>query len=136
MRQIKKSVLMLMVSMILSSFTWADHEPAHINVKMPELSPKAVKGQEVFNVNCAGCHGNNGEGGSGGPPLIHDIYNPGHHSNRAFIQAMQNGTRSHHWSFGDMPAQKQMGIVDMMVVIKYIREVQVANGIKTKTHNM
>ncbi len=136
MRQIEKSSLMFMVSMMLSSFIWADHKSAHVDVKVPELTVKAVKGGQIFGVNCAGCHGNNGEGGSGGPPLIHDIYNPGHHANSAFIQAMQKGTRSHHWRFGDMPAQKQMGLSDMMFVVKFIREVQQANGIKTKTHNM
>lgn len=114
----------------------ADHKPYHVNVQVPELSERLAKGQKVFNVNCGGCHGINGEGSTSGPPLIHDIYNPGHHGNNAFIRAMQNGVRSHHWPFGDMPAQKQMGLGDMMHVIRFIREIQDHNGIKTKAHNM
>jgi mono/diheme cytochrome c family protein len=117
-------------------YSLADHKPYHVDVQVPELSDRLAKGQKVFNVNCGGCHGINGAGSTSGPPLIHDIYNPGHHGNNAFIRAMQNGVRSHHWPFGDMPAQKQMGLGDMMHVIRFIRETQDHNGIKTKAHNM
>ena len=37
------------------------------------------------------------------PPLVHKLYEPGHHSDMAFIMAAKNGVRSHHWRFGNMP---------------------------------
>jgi hypothetical protein len=43
-----------------------------------------------------------------GPPLVHNIYNPGHHAAGAFFLAAKTGVRSHHWPYGDMPPQPQM----------------------------
>ena len=33
-----------------------------VNVTVPDLSPVAANGQELFNDNCAACHGENGKG--------------------------------------------------------------------------
>ena len=52
-------------------------DPADIRV--PELSPLAAAGRAAFDAECAGCHGADGGGAEQGPPLIHPIYNPGHH---------------------------------------------------------
>ena len=103
---------------------------------MGELSQRAAYGQQVFNETCAACHGNNGAGTLKGPPLIHDIYNPGHHSNQAIISAIKNGVRQHHWPYGDMPAQEKIGFAKTMAVIEFIREVQVQNGVERRAHNM
>lgn len=129
-------VIFILSGLFLASPLYADHQQSHVDVTVGELSPLASKGQLVFNTNCASCHGVNAAGGMGGPPLIHDIYNPGHHANGAFINAVRNGVRQHHWQFGNMPPQRHIVFGDMVFLMKFIREVQQQNGIKTKAHKM
>ncbi|MBY4677577.1 c-type cytochrome [Marinobacterium arenosum] len=114
----------------------ADHFQGHVSVQVGALSAQAQQGQRVFNDNCAGCHGVNGAGTRKGPPLIHAIYNPGHHGNRSFYNAVRNGVRQHHWPYGDMPAQPQVGFADMAALIKFVRELQQQNGIAIRKHQM
>ena len=99
-----------------------------------ELSAEAAQGEAIFTANCRACHGKNASGTKLGPPLIHDIYNPGHHSDQAFYLAAQIGVRAHHWPYGDMPAQPQVDEDDVALIIRYVRELQVANGIEYKRH--
>ena len=118
------------------SSLYAGHKKSHVDVKIDDLSPMATKGQVVFNTSCASCHGVNAAGGIGGPPLIHNIYNPGHHANKCFTNAVRNGVRQHHWKFGDMPPQKHIAFGDLVFLMKFIREVQQQNGITTVVHKM
>lgn len=69
-----------------------------------------------------------------GPPLIHQIYNPGHHSDQSIYNAMRNGVRQHHWPYGDMPKQEGIGFYEASAIVKFIREVQDANGIIRRQH--
>ncbi|MFD2207664.1 c-type cytochrome [Kiloniella antarctica] len=105
-------------------------------IKVPEFSVIAQKGKIAFNNSCAQCHGSNGSGTSNGPPLIHNIYNPGHHGDQSFILASKNGVRQHHWKFGNMPPQRQVQLVDVQNIIRYIREIQEENGILYQKHTM
>ena len=100
-----------------------------VEVVPATLSEQAKEGETLFNATCAECHGENAAGTDQGPPLIHDIYNPGHHSDDAFYLAAATGSRQHHWQFGDMPAQPQVTRDDVTMIIRFIREVQAANGI-------
>ena len=106
------------------------------SVRVPELSSVAVLGQKAFDKNCAGCHGLRGSGSDQGPPLVHDIYNPGHHGDAAFYAAAKRGSKQHHWRFGNMPAQPQVSDSQMTAIIRYVRELQQANGIATRAHRM
>ncbi len=106
------------------------------SVTVPTLTDTARGGETVFNANCAACHGENAAGSDNGPPLVHDIYNPGHHGDRSFFAAGARGVRRHHWNFGDMEPQPQVTREDMAAIIAYVRELQVANGIVYKPHNM
>ena len=103
-----------------------------VQVTPAALSDEAKQGESVFNANCMACHGPNAAGTKLGPPLIHDIYNPGHHSDQAFYLAAATGVRAHHWPYGDMPAQPQVSEDDVTLIIRYIRELQEANGIVAK----
>ena len=103
---------------------------------IPKLSPLAAQGQMVFNANCARCHGVNAMGTNAGPPLIHDIYNPGHHGDAAFYRAVKQGSPQHHWSFGSMPPQPQVNDDEIAAIIRFIRETQEANGIVYRKHQM
>ena len=104
-------------------------DAAPMAVAVPALSDKARAGQTAFNANCALCHGANAAGTSLGPPLVHKIYEPGHHQDLAFRNAVQNGVQSHHWQFGNMPAVMTVSEDDVERIICYVRELQRANGI-------
>jgi cytochrome c len=125
------------VGVVVNNMMSGSSDAAVVDVEMPgKLSAKAVKGKRTFSENCAACHGENGAGSEQGPPLIHNIYNPGHHGDESFYRAAVSGVTSHHWKFGNMPAQPQVSRYDMENVINFIREVQVENGIRYQAHKM
>ena len=100
-------------------------------VRLPgELSPEAGIGKTIFEAKCAACHGQNAAGQNGvAPPLIHKIYEPGHHSDASFLQAAQRGVTSHHWNFGNMPPIEGLTRADVQYIARYVRELQRENGI-------
>ena len=106
------------------------------DVKPAQLSEEGKAGEALFKANCMACHGERGAGTNLGPPLVHDIYNPGHHSDQAFYLAAATGVRQHHWTYGDMPPQPQVTREDVTLIVRYVREMQEANGIVYKRHGM
>jgi len=107
-----------------------------VAVTVPQLSPTATDGKQAFDAVCAACHGANAAGSEKGPPLVHNIYNPGHHADAAFYLAARRGARQHHWQFGDMPPQPQVSDEELASIIEYVRELQRANGIVWQQHQM
>ncbi|MBK1636272.1 c-type cytochrome [Rhodovulum adriaticum] len=104
--------------------------PEMVEVYVPDLGPMAATGRSVFAENCAACHGPNAGGRDGlGPPLVHRIYEPGHHGDMAFLMAARQGVRAHHWRFGDMAPVPGVSVEEMTAVIAYVRRLQRANGI-------
>ncbi|MCE2483387.1 MAG: cytochrome c [Alphaproteobacteria bacterium] len=101
-------------------------------VSMPEtLSARARAGQRAYDANCASCHGRNAAGQDGvAPPLVHVIYEPGHHGDESFQRAVARGVRAHHWRFGDMPPVEGLTRRDVAGIVAYVRELQHANGIR------
>ncbi|GAB5470536.1 MAG: hypothetical protein Kilf2KO_35660 [Rhodospirillales bacterium] len=97
---------------------------------LPALSADAKAGEAHFQEDCAVCHGRYALGTDRGPPLIHRIYQPSHHGDRAFRLAVRQGVRAHHWKFGDMPAMSGLSRADVAEIIAYVRELQRANGIE------
>lgn len=104
---------------------------AMVDVSVPaELSERAKIGKTAFEAKCAGCHGINAAGRDGkGPPLVHRIYEPSHHSDMAFVMAANSGVRSHHWTFGNMPPVEGLTNADIKAIAAYVRELQRENGI-------
>jgi mono/diheme cytochrome c family protein len=96
---------------------------------VPKLSSPAQMGQFAFEENCSACHGENAAGSENGPPFVHAIYKPGHHADFAFQTAAKNGVRAHHWRFGDMPPVPDVSDKQIEWIVKYVREMQRANGI-------
>lgn len=104
----------------------------------PVLSPEGGSttpeefqlGESRFNALCARCHGMQGKGTPNGPPLVHKIYEPSHHSDMAFIRAASQGVRAHHWKFGNMPKIDEATVDDVKEVIKYVRWLQRQAGIQ------
>lgn len=99
-------------------------------VNVPNLSVEDRVGESAFNTGCASCHGANAAGKNGvGPPLIHKIYEPSHHSDMSFVLAVKQGVRQHHWNFGNMQAVDGVSDQDIQSIISYVRAVQRENGI-------
>ena len=97
---------------------------------VPALSPAAEAGQQAFEQHCAECHGTNAAGSDRGPPLVHRLYEPGHHADIAFVLAARQGVRAHHWRFGDMPPVPGVTDEELAGIVDYVREMQRANGIR------
>lgn len=119
---------------------WRVFSPASdaiaVDVRIPNLSQTASIGKKAFDTNCAQCHGPSAAGSDKGPPLVHDIYNPGHHGDAAFVYAVKRGTRQHHWYFGNMQPVPRVSDADIAAIIRYVRELQQANGIFYRPHRM
>ena len=60
--------------------------------------------------------------------MIHPYYEPGHHPDFAFRNAIKNGVRSHHWFFGDMPPIPSLKDEEIDNIICYIRTLQKDSG--------
>ena len=94
------------------------------------LTPDGTIGKGIFEAKCAACHGQNAAGQNGvAPPLVHKIYEPGHHSDEAFQRAALSGVGAHHWNFGNMPPVEGLTRGDVQYIARYVRELQRANGI-------
>ncbi|MDE0048071.1 MAG: cytochrome c [bacterium] len=106
--------------------------PPIVAISVPEaLSARALAGQKTWDANCASCHGRHAVGQDGiAPPLVHIIYEPGHHGDESFQRAVALGVRAHHWPFGDMPPVEGLSRRDVAEIIVYVRELQRANGIR------
>jgi len=86
-------------------------------------------GEAAFNRTCVACHGARAVGTDLGPPLVHIIYEPSHHSDEAFRRAVALGAVAHHWSFGSMPAQLGVSSEEVEAIIRYVRWLQSKAGI-------
>ncbi len=94
------------------------------------------EGRNLYNLNCAECHGKYGQGTKTGPPMVHKIYNPGHHGDESFLRAVKNGVPRHHWSFGDMPPQPQVTEEMVKDIVYFVRRLQQSFGITYQPHRM
>ncbi len=106
--------------------------PPIVTVNVPDaLSADAQLGQRSYEANCVSCHGRNAAGQDGiAPPLVHVLYEPGHHDDESFQRAVARGVRAHHWTFGDMPPVEGLTRDDVAAIVAYVRELQRANGIR------
>jgi len=140
--KITKYLVVSILAAALGALVWKLASPSgsssghQVSVRVPDLSSLALAGQSAFDANCAACHGPYASGTDRGPPLVHDIYNPGHHADDAFYRAAERGVRRHHWRYGDMPPQPQVSREQMAAVVRYVRELQAANGITHRPHRM
>jgi mono/diheme cytochrome c family protein len=114
----------------LGAGEWGPGSTTPATLVVPGLSPEAQAGREAFDRLCSACHGANASGSAAGPPLVHRIYGPVHHADAAFNLAAQRGVRAHHWRFGDMPAQPSVRVDEIGLIVRYVRELQRANGIE------
>jgi mono/diheme cytochrome c family protein len=130
------SVLLLGAGVVLFRGMFDTTHKVSDKFVIPSFSAATLAGKTAFDANCAACHGKLGTGTDKGPPLVHDIYNPGHHDDTSFHRAARVGTQQHHWRFGNMPPQPQVTTEQINGIVRYIREVQAANGIHYRPHRM
>lgn len=116
------------MAVALAGTVWADNH--EVDVTVPELSSEAQEGRATFGQYCAECHGANAGGTAKGPPLVHPLYVPSHHGDMAFVLAARQGVRAHHWAFGDMQPVPDITDEALIGVVRYVRELQEANGIR------
>lgn len=94
------------------------------------VPPRLAGGAAMFAQHCAPCHGAAALGTEQGPPLVHGIYEPGHHGDAAFVLAVTRGVRAHHWRFGDMPPVPGLTTEDAAIITAYVRWLQNRAGIR------
>lgn len=103
-----------------------------VTLKLPaNLSEEATRAKTYFDAACASCHGENAAGQDGvAPPLVHQLYRPSHHDDAAFVVAVRQGSRQHHWSFGGMmPVEQPLADAEIQAIIRNVRELRRENGI-------
>jgi mono/diheme cytochrome c family protein len=88
-----------------------------------------ARGEALFDDHCAACHGPQGTGTASGPPLVHEVYEPGHHPDESFQRAVAEGAVQHHWDHGPMPAVPGLERDEVADVIAYVRALQRDAGI-------
>ncbi len=104
--------------------------PIEIVLVPDQISDLGLLGKNIFELKCQSCHGINAAGRHEiGPPLVHKIYEPNHHSDQSFYRAVALGVKSHHWPFGNMAAVEGLTKGDVKAIISYVRELQKENGI-------
>ncbi|MBL8439514.1 MAG: cytochrome c [Zoogloeaceae bacterium] len=96
----------------------------------PGLMPSPMGGQPLYARACAVCHGDELTGTDKGPPLLHKIYEPSHHSDASFQMAVKHGSRAHHWQFGNMPPVDGLSPDDVAHITAYVRMRQRRVGIQ------
>lgn len=102
----------------------ADDGPG-IPVQDSEL---VAAGEQLFVASCSQCHGPDARGTERGPSFLSEVYVPSHHGDGAFLLAVQNGSRAHHWNFGDMPPVPDLSAESVEAIVAYVREQQRVEG--------
>ena len=87
-------------------------------------------GYSLFHDKCSVCHGEKAMGSHQGPPLVHKIYEPSHHSDISFYWAVLRGVNQHHWGFGEMPPVPGLSPEDVGHIVAYVRSEQIKAGIR------
>lgn len=96
----------------------------------PGLMPNPAQGKKLYGPHCASCHGAELKGNDKGPPMLHKVYEPSHHSDAAFQLAVKRGARAHHWQFGDMPPVPALTTDEVAHITAFIRAEQRKVGIQ------
>jgi len=89
-----------------------------------EIPFKLARGQMLYEKYCSSCHGLQLDGTDKGPPLVHPFYKPSHHGDKSFYIAALQGTKQHHWNFGDMKPVEGMTPKKMDSLLPYVRYYQ------------
>jgi mono/diheme cytochrome c family protein len=108
----------------------ADDATLAATLRALRIPPELAAGEAAFDANCAVCHGTRALGTDLGPPLVHIVYEPSHHSDLAFLIAVERGVRAHHWAYGDMPPVPGVSREEIQQIVAYVRYLQRQVGIE------
>lgn len=96
---------------------------------IPVQNPQLVEtGAALYEATCAECHGADLRGTDTGPSHLSRVYEPGHHGDAAFFLAVLQGSRQHHWRFGDMEPIDGLTQADVEAIVAFVRETQRIEG--------
>lgn len=96
----------------------------------PKVPFKYSLGMSQYGELCASCHGQWGDGTDQGPPLMHPYYKSSHHSDKSFHRAIMQGSKAHHWKFGDMQPVEGATPEDVRSIVLYVRWLQRQKGLE------
>lgn len=119
----------VLVVLTAISACWLSSDKPFNFASLPPTPEAHLEGERLFNANCSSCHGTKAAGTALGPTLIHVIYEPNHHSDMAFLMAVQRGVAPHHWRFGPMPAVPAVNADQAKLITSYVRWIQTQAGI-------
>ena len=123
------SVAVLSLASLVMVAAGAQAQTAGVPTPNSGLMPNPAKGKGLFAQKCASCHGVDLKGTGTGPAFLHRVYEPSHHGDAAFQNAVANGVRAHHWKFGNMSPVKGLTPADVAHITAYIRMEQRKAGI-------
>ncbi len=126
-------MMLVVLSLLVFAACGSDEESSSGNAGRTvsdQSSAKSYSGEESFTQRCAVCHGPVAGGTAAGPPLVHRLYEIGHHPDFSFRNAVNNGVQAHHWNFGDMPAIPNVPPEEIDAIICHVRDLQRADGIE------
>ncbi len=95
---------------------------------LPQDPELVAAGAALYQASCATCHGSDLRGSDLGPSHLSKVYEPSHHADIAFLFAVQQGSRAHHWRFGDMPPVPGLTESDVAAIVAFVRETQRVEG--------
>lgn len=121
-----RRVAVIAVALLIASCGGGAGEPDP--VISPRDPPTVETGAGLYELNCAVCHGGDLRGTTTGPSLLSEVYEPGHHGDGAFLVAVLQGSRAHHWQFGDMPPVPGLGVEDVEAIVAFVRDRQRTEG--------
>ena len=122
MKQLIKSVCLAVVAAFIPAVVALAADTVEVPFTL-------AKGQMLYEKYCSGCHGLQLEGSDQGPPLVHAFYKPSHHGDESFYRAALQGTRQHHWDFGDMKPVEGITPKKMDSIVPFVRFYQQQKGL-------
>lgn len=85
-------------------------------------------GSDAYRTFCATCHGTDLRGTEIGSSLRSIVYEPTRHDDAAFVVAIKEGAKAHHWDLNNMPRISAISDQEISAVIAYIRRIQNTEG--------
>ncbi len=116
--------------LLLACGSDAPSDESEFLATLPPTPAEHVQGDAHYVAHCSICHGPKATGTELGPPLVHRIYEPGHHGDASFHLAVRQGVAAHHWRFGNMAPLPHVTQPETDAIIGYVRWLQRQAGIE------